>query len=350
MAQSSPVARVVISALLLGLCNCVVASDDGDGTEDPIVGGSPDTDGGAVVALRIGKGRMAELCSATAIAPNVLLTARHCVSKSLTKTVICNAKGASENGPHFGDDHPLEDIRVYTGAKPDFDGPTAASVRELVRPDGDVVCNQDIALLVLDKDLEGIAPLAVRLTRHVGVQETIRSVGYGKTDTGSTGQRLRRTGVTVRAIGPGLSPSDTALGANEFEVGMSICHGDSGGPAISQTTGAVIGVVSRGGDCGEDFGHVYTSTSGFAGLVDKAIHLAGIESAQLEPEPPPPAAKPANGAAKGAGGGCAVQPSSAGAAHASQSGAADWGKLGVFLALAAALVARRRPSKPPSKA
>jgi secreted trypsin-like serine protease len=120
---------------------------------------------------------------------------------------------------------------------------------------------------------------------------------------------------------------------------MSICHGDSGGPAISQSTGAVIGVVSRGGDCGEDFGHVYTSTSGFADLVDKAIHLAGAQAAQLEPEPPPQAGKAANPGAKGGSdGGCAVPSARLGRSPA--------GIAGVILALAAALVARRRrPSK-----
>lgn len=328
-------------ALLVGLvaifAGCAVAPDEGDEAEGQIVGGSPD-DGGAVVALRVGQGTRAELCSATLIAPNVLLTARHCVSKSITKTILCNSKGNSENGPHFGDDHPVSDLRVFTGAKPDFTGAVSAEVREIVRPEGSIVCNQDIALLVLDRPLEGIAPLAVRLTRQVGVEETIRSVGYGRTDSGSTGQRLRKTGVTVRAIGPGLSPSDTALGEHEFEVGMSICHGDSGGPAISQSTGAVIGVVSRGGDCGEDFGHVYTSTSGFADLVDRAISIAGASPAQLEPEPPAgdkSTAKPAAAAPKGGEGGCQVGPVTGG-----QAGLAGWGLAGLGLALSA--VRRRR--------
>lgn len=291
--------HVAFAACLVALSSCASSSgDDETGSEDPIYGGAVDTDGpsnGAVVALRVGDGTKADLCSATAIAPNVLLTARHCISKSVTKVVVCNSNGDSENGDHFGDDHPLSDIRIFTGSKPDFTGVAAASVKNIVRPDGKTVCNKDIALLVLDRPLENVTPMPVRLSRPVGIQETIRSVGYGRNDSGSSGTRLRKTGVVVRAVGPGLSPSETALGDNEFEVGMSICHGDSGGPAISQSTGAVIGVVSRGGECGEDFGHIYIETSGFSDLITQAIELAGAPPPSEEPPAPPtPAAAPSS--------------------------------------------------------
>ncbi|MBK6693126.1 MAG: trypsin-like serine protease [Myxococcales bacterium] len=329
---------VLFAALAASATQCASAPvDSGDETEDPIYGGSlDDSTNQAVVALRIGQGAKAELCSAAAIAPNVLLTARHCVSTSLTKTVICNSKGASENGPHFGDDHPVSDIRVYTGAKPNFYGGVAAQVREIVRPDAPVVCNQDIALLILDRNLD-VTPLPVRLARDVGVQESIRSVGYGKTDTGTTGTRLRKTGVVVRAVGPGLSSSETALGDHEFEVGVSICHGDSGGPAISQLTGAVIGVVSRGGECGEDFGHVYTETKGFTELIERAVQKAGAAPAQPETESLLPASTPAAKAPAANAddkGGCAVGTSKTGRGHAAS--------LAGGLLLGLAMVRRRR--------
>src|SRR5437016_3853269 len=51
-----------------------------------IFGGNKDDDGAqgsapGVVALRVGDGSTFELCSGTLIAPNVVLTARHCVTK-----------------------------------------------------------------------------------------------------------------------------------------------------------------------------------------------------------------------------------------------------------------------------
>jgi hypothetical protein len=76
-------------------------------------------------------------------------------------------------------------------------------------------------------------------------------------------------------MGSGVSASKTALGTNEFEVGESICEGDSGGPAISEQSGAVIGVVSRGGACDDNFGHIYTATTSFKDLFDKAAAFAG---------------------------------------------------------------------------
>ncbi len=338
-----------IARVACACCSCVVlvqcapaAQEDETWSEDSIYGGAVDTDGpvnGAVVALRVGDGTRAELCSATAIAPNVLLTARHCVSQSVTKVVVCNSNGESENGAHFRDDHPLEKIRVFTGSKPNFAGPVAAAVTKVFHPEGNTVCNRDIALLVLDRDLADVKPLPIRLTRPVGVEEKVRSVGYGKTDTGSTGTRLRKAGVVVRAVGPGLSTSDTALGPHEFEVGLSICHGDSGGPAISQTTGAVVGVVSRGGECGEDFGHIYVETSGFGDLIMQAVDAAGSPPPSDEPAAAPAGPAPSPPKAKG----CSVTPA-VGCEDAPLAGGA-----GAGLAIGATLLAlgrRRRRSHP----
>jgi hypothetical protein len=74
-------------------------------------------------------------------------------------------------------------------------------------------------------------------------------VGYGQNDQGSpTGTRFRRDDVPVLALRAGVSASGTALGASEIELGESTCEGDSGGPAISETTGAIVGVASRSGE------------------------------------------------------------------------------------------------------
>lgn len=303
---AKPARRLLVLSLGLAVASGCSAQSRAthDDSEDAIYGGAVDSDGlanAAVVALRVGQPNEGELCSATAIASNVLLTARHCVSKSITDIVVCDSLGHSQNGDHFGDDQPISDIRVFTGSQPNFSGPSAALVKRIFHPDEPIVCNRDIAVLVLDRDLDNVTPMPVRMARAVGVEELIRSVGYGKTDTGVTGTRLRRAGVAVRAVGPGLSSSDTALGDHEFEVGLSICHGDSGGPAISQTTGAVVGVVSRGGDCSEDFGHIYVETSGFSDLIQRAIDASG---ATPPPEEPPAPATPTTTATSKNG--CAV--------------------------------------------
>ena len=249
-------------------------------TSDPtIFGGAKDDDGDAVagvVALRVGVGTTFELCSGALIAPNVVLTARHCVTKNATTSVACDENGRSANGPHVTADEEPATIGVYLGSSPNFAKPGIAKGRAIVSPTGPYLCDSDIALVVLDTPITEVAPLEVRIHTAARKGEMIRSVGYGQNDQASPiGTRFRKGGVAVLAQGKAVSPSKTPLGTHEFEVGKSICQGDSGGPAISEETGAVIGVVSRGGGCDDDFGHIYTTTAGFDQMFADAFTLAG---------------------------------------------------------------------------
>jgi MYXO-CTERM domain-containing protein len=249
-------------------------------TSDPtIFGGAKDDDGDSVagvVALRVGVGTTFELCSGALIAPNVVLTARHCVTKNATTSVACDENGRSANGPHITADEEPATIGVYLGSSPNFAKPGVANGRAIVSPTGPYLCDSDIALVVLDTPITEVAPLEVRIHTPARKGEMIRSVGYGQNDQASPiGTRFRKGGVAVLAQGKAVSPSKTPLGTHEFEVGKSICQGDSGGPAISEETGAVIGVVSRGGGCEDDFGHIYTTTAGFDQMFADAFTLAG---------------------------------------------------------------------------
>ncbi len=246
-----------------------------------IFGGLPDAEiQSGVVALRIGDVAPYEICSGALIAPNVVLTARHCVSRMVASTVICTDRGASANGVHVGADHDPASIQVFTGEHPDFHGASSARATTLVHVAGTSLCNSDLALVVLDRAPAGVRSLPVRLGKSVQPHERIRAIGYGKSDgldgtRSAVGKRMRRDDVNVLEVGAKLTASDTALGDKEFEVGRSICQGDSGGPSISEATGAVVGVVSRGADCRQDFGHVYTQTSGFEPLFALALEKAG---------------------------------------------------------------------------
>jgi hypothetical protein len=72
-----------------------------------------------------------------------------------------------------------------------------------------------------------------------------------------------------------------------FDVrGASVCSGDSGGPALSEKTGAVVGVYSNStsGDCGSATGdHSYVNMSPYGTLALQAFDAAG---AQPMREPP----------------------------------------------------------------
>lgn len=248
-------------------------------TAPSIFGGAKDDDSDAipgVVALRVGTGTTFELCSGALIAPNVVLTARHCVTKNATTSVACDENGHSANGPHVTADEEPATIAVYTGSSPSFAKPGVSKGRAIVSPTGPYLCDSDIALVVLDTPITDVVPLPVRIHATARKGEVIRSTGYGQNDESSPiGTRFRKTGVEVLAQGKAVSASKTPLGTHEFEVGKSICQGDSGGPAISEETGAVIGVVSRGGGCDDDFGHIYTTTAGFDQMFADGFALAG---------------------------------------------------------------------------
>ncbi len=269
-----------------------------------IFGGQRDDDPRAnpgVVALKIPSGLSHDLCSGALIAPNVVLTARHCVIESVTTRVACDESGNSKNGKHVQFNKPASDIEIFTGASVNRSKTPAAIGRELVTPTSDYLCNSDIAMVVLDRDIADVEPMAIRLGASVQPGEKIRSVGYGSNDAKlPLGTRLRKDGVEVLAIGSTVSKSKTALGPHEFEVGRSICEGDSGGPAISEDTGAVVGVVSRGGRCELDYGNVYIATAGWEKLFEQAFAIAGgapiVEWVEPKPDsaptpapPPPPA-------------------------------------------------------------
>lgn len=278
------VAVIILSALATG-CSGAGAAEDDDGavnvratqsTETKIFGGSPDDERiSGVVALKIGNGDPFEICSGALVAPNLVLTARHCVSKMVTNTVVCTDRGTSANGAHLGDDFPTDAIHVFVGEQPDFRSAPAATATAILHPEGTSLCNSDIAFIVLDATPAGATTLPVRLDKGVQASEQIRAIGYGKTDVAAgPGKRMRRDGVGILEVGAKLTASDTALGNHEFEVGQSICQGDSGGPSISETTGAVVGIVSRGADCTQNFGHVYTQTAGFESLFAQALTAA----------------------------------------------------------------------------
>jgi secreted trypsin-like serine protease len=107
-----------------------------------------------------------------------------------------------------------------------------------------------------------VKPLAVKLDGAPLVGSYIRAVGFGKRgQKAGAGKKYARDHVRV------LDRSE-----NEFVVGESTCSGDSGGPALD-ASGAVVGVVSRGGPActGSNATNIYTATSAFSRLIKRAL-------------------------------------------------------------------------------
>jgi len=247
-------------------------SADGIGhSSQRIYGGAVD-DGGndAVVALRIGQDTPFTLCTGSLVAPNLVLTAWHCVAQSVASTIECDATGSSATGDQLGPDVVASDIGVYLGVQPNVYGVADAHGAKIFHADGAVMCNDDVAFVALDQDLAP-APLALRLSPRASAGEGVRVVGYGENDGNfGTAVRVGKGGLAVLAVGAGVSASGTALASNEFELGESTCQGDSGGPALD-AAGAIVGVVTRGGACTNDYGHVFMEPAGEADVMNAAF-------------------------------------------------------------------------------
>jgi Trypsin len=222
------------------------------------------------------------LCSGALVAPNLVLTARHCVSKAITTTPSCDADGRSHNGAHLAEDADPSQISIYTGdnVQVDRDQPKAHAVRTL-HPTGHVLCDADVAYLILDRPLTDVTVLPIRLHDSVMAGDEVLPVGFGGGTANVIGQRRSRSRSPVLSVGPTANADTGAvLGPREFEVDAATCRGDSGGPALDVRTGEIVGVVSRGGSCSSRGNHVYTRVDAYARLA--AVAFAAAERLTME--------------------------------------------------------------------
>ena len=257
---------------LFGLLGCGVESSGRNEanlgrTASPIIGGTESTTADdAVVALAHAPGgQLTSLCTGTLVAPNLILTARHCVAET-DESATCTSAGKALAGGRIGVGYIASDIHVYRGvaATTDMRVDTASRRKSVGRGKVLVVegsttyCNADVAFVVLDRDVPGpYAPIRTRTTTKVA--ELVSAVGYGLTSTGNVpAMREKRTGIPILGVGP--LPL-VGLGNAELLVGESSCSGDSGGPILA-SSGAVIGVVSRGGGGTGPIGNLAASCTG----------------------------------------------------------------------------------------
>lgn len=292
-----------LSALALGILaasfGCATPSSDGPApeaigrTKAAVIDGvaSDASQDAVVLILRFDmKTHEGGACTGTLIAPNLVLTARHCVADT-DMGAACDGDGNPVAGGEIRGNFDPATLHVFAGtARPETRSEFEAGVKgaEILDDGGTNLCNHDIALIRLEGNIDNGMIAPVRLETDITVGEMITAVGWGVTETTpSPSTRQQRTGIEVEDVGPDTE-ARPAVAPNEFQVGESICSGDSGGPAISEETGAVLGVVSRGGNRSYpdpndpaktciDGQNLYTKLSPFKDLILDAYAAAGAE-------------------------------------------------------------------------
>ncbi len=219
-----------------------------------IVGGT--ASGGArdavLVLVRYEAAAPVSLCTATLIAPNLVVTARHCVS-AVDPVTGCAPDGVPVAGAMLHGDRAPADLGVFVGIggkRPDFDDPARAVAhgKKLVVDDATTICNHDVAFVVLDT--RPSAPVAPIRLAPPGAAELLTAVGWGVDEGGMVPKsRLERSGLSILGAGPMADPNDGRYGIGNAElfVSESACAGDSGSPLLAPS-GAILGVASRAGN------------------------------------------------------------------------------------------------------
>src|SRR5882724_5763980 len=168
-------------------------------------------------------------CSGALFQDDRVLTAHHCVA------------ARASNGSVLMHDVQPEQVRVELGG--DYLPWGEVGVRAVLAPScGYASGDGDLAVLVLERHLVGVATRAVRLESPPGKRDAIEPIGFGRCALSTDGvHRKHRAGGPIELVSEG-----------RFRLSAAICPGDSGGPAVSGESGDILGVISASAMDGDE--------------------------------------------------------------------------------------------------
>ncbi|MEO8919663.1 MAG: trypsin-like serine protease [Polyangiaceae bacterium] len=168
-------------------------------------------------------------CSGTLIQDDRVLTAHHCVA------------ARDSNGRVLPREVPPDQIRVELGG--DYLPWGEVGIRAVIAPNcGYVSGDGDLAVLVLKHRLLGVATRPVQLEAPPNKHDQVEPIGFGRCALSADGvHRKHRAGGHIELVSEG-----------RFRLSAAICPGDSGGPALSASSGEVLGVISASAMDGDE--------------------------------------------------------------------------------------------------
>ncbi|MBX3228953.1 MAG: trypsin-like serine protease [Labilithrix sp.] len=288
--------RAVAALLLVGLAACSGSGEEeASGQSHEVQGGTKDRAHNYAVGIA---NKLGSVCSGTLIAPNLVLTARHCVeapaASNAKKIVECTDRFRESTAP----------ANLFVTTEPVIRGAKVLyAVADIVTPSSDTYCGNDIALLRLTKNIpareaEPAIPVVQFSIGDARLTGKITALGYGITapNAADPGTRRIRQKIDIICL-PGDASYDCTQtiyasmmdNEREFITQGYVCSGDSGGGAFDQGSIAsgtpyVLGALSRGPQSDTQcLAAIYSRTDKHADLIIRAAQHAAAAGGYAAP-------------------------------------------------------------------